>query len=76
MLLVVVALAALALSDGCAIQGRTPLQKKLPQRIPVQKDPIRKYGTKTIYVKYTFTNSPYVILHWKSWMKFINPIHS
>ncbi len=37
---------ALALADWCAIQGRTPLQKKLPPRIPVQKYPIRKYGTK------------------------------
>lgn len=68
---------ALALADWwCAIQGRTPLQKKLPPRIPVHKYPIRKYGTKTIYVKYTFTNTPYVVLHWKSWTKFISRSHT
>jgi hypothetical protein len=26
-------------------------------------------------MKYTFTNSSYVVLHWKSWMKLISLIH-
>ncbi len=66
-----------------ALQSQTHAQfngkqrfRKTSTRIPVQKYPIRKYGTKKIiYMKYTFTNSSYVVLHWKSWMKLISLIH-
>jgi hypothetical protein len=72
MLLVGVAL-ALSHSQTDAQFKRELGFRKTSTKIPVQKYPIRKYGTKTIYVKYTFTNSPYVI---QSWMKFISRSHS